>query len=434
MPPPDNVTPRGVVVPQIEPKSGTGIHAVATKIAIAPPPGPAAKPEPARQPEPEPAPAPQLEPEPAFVVIPEPEPEPASVAVPEPEPKAEPEPEPVPEPEPTFVAVSAPEPVPTFVALSEPELEPEPTFVAVPMPEPEPEPIPDPVSTIIPAPILAAISSLAPAPVVEPHEPVVEPPEPVVEPHEPVVEPHEPVVEPPEPEVEPPEPVVETEEPEAQPAAPVTDPGPVVDPVPVPAAVEPRFSPEAATADFPVITAPPAPTAERGPTQVPRYETWLPTPDLFRLTTAPVTSTELVPVAPPPDTDISIASGLRHALKLPGLVTRTQMRRRIRYLSHLREVQLRDLGGFTLELHRFGRDKPEIVQAKLASAAQTDRELRTLQIALKGEVEFREVREAGIGGACEHCGAVYGSEDRFCSNCGEPLPGTGVLETDMRRR
>jgi hypothetical protein len=406
MPPPDNVTPRGVVVPQIEPKSGTGIHAVATKIAIAPPPGPAAKPEPARQPEPEPAPAPQLEPEPAFVVIPEPEPEPASVAVPEPEPKAEPEPEPVPEPEPTFVAVSAPEPVPTFVALSEPELEPEPTFVAVPMPEPEPEPIPDPVSTIIPAPILAAISSLAPAPVVEPPEPVVEPPEPVVE----------------------------TEEPEAQPAAPVTDPGPVVDPVPVPAAVEPRFSPEAATADFPVITAPPAPTAERGPTQVPRYETWLPTPDLFRLTTAPVTSTELVPVAPPPDTDISIPSGLRHALKLPGLVTRTQMRRRIRYLSHLREVQLRDLGGFTLELHRFGRDKPEIVQAKLASAAQTDRELRTLQIALKGEVEFREVREAGIGGACEHCGAVYGSEDRFCSNCGEPLPGTGVLETDMRRR
>jgi uncharacterized OB-fold protein len=33
----------------------------------------------------------------------------------------------------------------------------------------------------------------------------------------------------------------------------------------------------------------------------------------------------------------------------------------------------------------------------------------------------RELREPGIGGSCEHCGAVHGSEDRFCASCGARL-------------
>ncbi len=37
------------------------------------------------------------------------------------------------------------------------------------------------------------------------------------------------------------------------------------------------------------------------------------------------------------------------------------------------------------------------------------------------EHPLRELREAGIGGACPECGAVYGSADRFCASCGEPL-------------
>jgi hypothetical protein len=218
----------------------------------------------------------------------------------------------------------------------------------------------------------------------------------------------------------------------------VEPPAPEVE-TPAPPAFEPQFAPEAATADFPVIRDEPAPILADRPRDAPRYESWLPAPDLFRLTSEPVTSTELVPVAPPVTggrigIGIGIGSGLRRALTVPDFVTRTQMRRRIRYLNHLREVQLRDLGGFTLELHRFGREKPELIQAKLESAAQTDRELRELQMVLQGKVELREVREPGIGGACAHCGAVYGSEDRYCSNCGEPLPGTGILETDMRRR
>jgi hypothetical protein len=104
-----------------------------------------------------------------------------------------------------------------------------------------------------------------------------------------------------------------------------------------------------------------------------------------------------------------------------GLAERAQMHRRARYLRRLREVQLRDLGGFVLELNRFGRERPDLVAAKLRAAAGTDEELRALEIALDGRASLRELREAGIGGACAECGAVFGSADRFCASCGAPL-------------
>ncbi|MDQ6746342.1 MAG: zinc ribbon domain-containing protein [Actinomycetota bacterium] len=105
----------------------------------------------------------------------------------------------------------------------------------------------------------------------------------------------------------------------------------------------------------------------------------------------------------------------------PGFRQRSRMRRRARYLRSLREVQLRDIGGFLLELHRYERQRGDLVQAKLAGAAETDRELRTLQRALGAGSELGQLREPGIGGACVSCGAVHGSQDRFCASCGEPL-------------
>ncbi len=61
------------------------------------------------------------------------------------------------------------------------------------------------------------------------------------------------------------------------------------------------------------------------------------------------------------------------------------------------------------------------MQAKVEDAAATDRELRALEGALDEGRPLREVREAGIGGACANCGAVHGSADRYCSWCGQPL-------------
>jgi hypothetical protein len=105
----------------------------------------------------------------------------------------------------------------------------------------------------------------------------------------------------------------------------------------------------------------------------------------------------------------------------PDFRERGRLRRRARYLRRLRELQLRDIGGFMLELHRFGRERPELVAAKVADAASTDGELRALEHTLGEQRPVRELREAGIGGACARCGAVHGSADRFCASCGVSL-------------
>lgn len=105
----------------------------------------------------------------------------------------------------------------------------------------------------------------------------------------------------------------------------------------------------------------------------------------------------------------------------PGFVQRTRLRRRLRYLRHLRELQLRDLGGFTVELSRHGRSRPELVRGKIENALRTEQELRSLERRLTGRAAVREVREPAIGGICRRCGSVHGSADHFCSACGGPL-------------
>ena len=111
----------------------------------------------------------------------------------------------------------------------------------------------------------------------------------------------------------------------------------------------------------------------------------------------------------------------RPASSKPGLRERGQIRRRVRFLRKLRELQLRDLGGFMVEQHRLGHENPRVVRDKLAGAAATDRELRTLERALEERRPLRGIREPGVGGACPDCGTVHGSADRFCSWCGRTL-------------
>jgi hypothetical protein len=105
----------------------------------------------------------------------------------------------------------------------------------------------------------------------------------------------------------------------------------------------------------------------------------------------------------------------------PGLRERSRIRRRARYLRRLRELQLRDIGGFVVELHRFSRERPDLLEQKVEAAAETDRELRALEHALVDGQGVAELREPGIGGACPGCGAIHGSSDRYCSWCGREL-------------
>jgi len=104
----------------------------------------------------------------------------------------------------------------------------------------------------------------------------------------------------------------------------------------------------------------------------------------------------------------------------PGFRQRTRMRRRLRYLRRLRELAFRDLGGLVFDLHRFGRDRADLVAAKLEALTTIDRELRTLQDALQERKEFTDLREAGIA-ACPRCGTLHDTDANFCPGCGTSL-------------
>jgi hypothetical protein len=200
-------------------------------------------------------------------------------------------------------------------------------------------------------------------------------------------------------------------------SAPATVPAPPV-PMPVAAPAPPETAPE------------PEPQTETEPETVLAPASEPEPPELFELAPAVVafptvqdapeiTDPDPEPAAPEPD------PGPEHdpAPETSGFLERGRIRRRARYLRQLRELELRDLGGFLVELGRFGHERPELVQAKLQRALHTDAELRTLDRALGSEEPLREIRAAGIGGTCANCGAVHGSSDRYCASCGEPVGG-----------
>ncbi len=104
---------------------------------------------------------------------------------------------------------------------------------------------------------------------------------------------------------------------------------------------------------------------------------------------------------------------------------RGAIRRRVRFLQAAREVLLRDLGGFSYEVHRAGSSHGghrDIVERKAARLAAIDEELRAHEAALGlGGPAATVVRQPGIGGTCPSCGELHGSEAGWCAFCGTPL-------------
>jgi hypothetical protein len=101
---------------------------------------------------------------------------------------------------------------------------------------------------------------------------------------------------------------------------------------------------------------------------------------------------------------------------------RGRLRRRLRYLRRVRELGFRDLGGLVFDQHRFNRPNEELVRSKLAALQAVDGELRALEALLDDQRPIHELREPGIT-ACVRCGAIHGSDARFCPSCGVPVTG-----------
>jgi hypothetical protein len=105
---------------------------------------------------------------------------------------------------------------------------------------------------------------------------------------------------------------------------------------------------------------------------------------------------------------------------------RGKLRRRLRYLRQVRELLLRDLGGFTYEIHRTAGGTAEDPQRRLSAAkaerlSALDAEVLALESRLGEPHSGTLLREPGIGGTCPECGELHASDAHFCSRCGTPL-------------
>lgn len=104
----------------------------------------------------------------------------------------------------------------------------------------------------------------------------------------------------------------------------------------------------------------------------------------------------------------------------PGFIERGKLRRRLRFVRRARELALRDLGGLVFDLHRFGRERNDLVEQKLAALGTLDSEMRALETLLDDHPQVTVLYEPGVA-SCPRCGALHASDAAYCSACGLPV-------------
>ncbi len=186
---------------------------------------------------------------------------------------------------------------------------------------------------------------------------------------------------------------------------------------PVPAPVEHATQGDALTAVFEPV---PEAAADAAPEEA-EHEHAAQGDALLAATEAPAEPAEPPAEAAPP---LAPVPGRR-----PGFRERGRLRRRLRFLREARELGFRDLGGLVFDQHRFHRPNAALVQGKVAAIDAADRELRTIEDVLGARRPYEELFIAGVS-ACQRCGALHGTDARFCPQCGlafsGPRPVAGV--------
>ena len=140
-------------------------------------------------------------------------------------------------------------------------------------------------------------------------------------------------------------------------------------------------------------------------------------------------ATQQLPVVTAPATDAIApaepAPAIDPVAAVPANPTwreRGRLRRRLRYLREVRELGYRDLGGLVFDQHRFQRPNDGLVQGKVLAIDAVDRELRAIEQALRAGTLVTELALPGVS-ACQRCGALHGSDARYCPQCGLAFAG-----------
>jgi hypothetical protein len=140
---------------------------------------------------------------------------------------------------------------------------------------------------------------------------------------------------------------------------------------------------------------------------------------------APMTETPIVeepaPAAEPAVVvEEHVAADTVPGEETPGWIERGKLRRRLRFVRRARELALRDLGGLVFDLHRFGRERNDLVEQKLSALSTLDSEMRALEALLEDQPEITVLNEPGLA-SCPRCGALHASDAAYCSACGLPV-------------
>jgi hypothetical protein len=150
-----------------------------------------------------------------------------------------------------------------------------------------------------------------------------------------------------------------------------------------------------------------------------------------------VAEAQAAPVEPPaPVRDLPAGIDPSELAAAPAAsASRGKLRRRLRYLRAVRDLLLRDLGGFMYEIHRSAGGTPQEPVRKLAESKARriealDAEVRGLEAHLAEPHSGAVLREPGIGGLCPECGELHASDAQYCSRCGAPLTGKARARRD----
>lgn len=116
------------------------------------------------------------------------------------------------------------------------------------------------------------------------------------------------------------------------------------------------------------------------------------------------------------------AGAVRPAPLPPGLA---EMRRERRALARHREIELRDVGGLTVEMVRRDRFNPDLLHSRASEVLGLEQRMHELDSLLVAEIAVRGLRNVAH---CK-CGAPLPPGVHFCSHCGRPAATTPAVVT-----
>jgi hypothetical protein len=117
----------------------------------------------------------------------------------------------------------------------------------------------------------------------------------------------------------------------------------------------------------------------------------------------------------------------------PAPTGSADLRRERRALARAREVEMRDVGGLTVEMVRRDRFNPDLLVSRANEVLELEQRIHELDALLAAEISVRGLRSVvnckcgaplppGVH-FCSHCGRPAASAPaiRSCSHCGQPL-------------